>query len=135
MPHWSHYPLLLLMAVSLQSCSGTIREEKIQRSYDEPQGKTSYGKASYYASSFNGHRTASGEPLNNSKLTAAHRQLPFGTQVKVTNKSNGKSVVVTINDRGPFTRGHTIDLTQAAFERIAPLRQGVVSVEIQRISN
>ena len=71
--------------------------------------------ASYYHNKFNGRRTASGTKFNNEKYTAAHRKLAFGTKVKVTNESNGKSVIVTITDRGPFTRGREIDLTRRAF--------------------
>src|SRR5690606_25550108 len=83
----------------------------------KPGAQPSYlakGKASYYASRHHGQRTASGERLNNNALTAAHRELPFGTRVKVTNLSNERSVVVRIIDRGPHTGGRLIDLTQAA---------------------
>ncbi len=75
--------------------------------------------ASYYHNKFNGRRTASGTKFNNEKYTAAHRKLPFGTKVKVTNEVNGKSVIVTITDRGPFTKGREIDLTRRAFMDIA----------------
>jgi len=75
--------------------------------------------ASYYADKFNGKKTASGEKFSNSKYTAAHKKLPFGTKVKVTNKANGKSVVVTVNDRGPFSAGKDIDLSKKAFMEIA----------------
>jgi rare lipoprotein A len=71
------------------------------------------GVASVYSTE-SGGRTASGQKLNPQALTAAHRTLPFGTKVKVTNKRNGQSVVVTINDRGPFVRGRVIDVTPAA---------------------
>lgn len=71
------------------------------------------GVASIYSTE-SGSGTASGQRLNPSALTAAHRTLPFGTKVRVTNKSNGKSVIVTINDRGPFVRGRVIDVTPAA---------------------
>jgi rare lipoprotein A len=71
------------------------------------------GIASIYSTS-SGSRTASGKRLNNAALTAAHRSLPFGTTVRVTNRKNGRSVVVTINDRGPFVRGRVIDVTPAA---------------------
>src|SRR5690606_30787888 len=76
------------------------------------------GKASYYAAKYNGRRTASGEKFRNSKLTAAHKSLPFGTKVKVTNLRNGKSVKVRINDRGPFVPGRIIDLSKKAARRI-----------------
>ena len=71
------------------------------------------GVASVYSTE-SGGKTASGQKLNPQALTAAHRTLPFGTKVKVTNKHNGHSVVVTINDRGPFVRGRVIDVTPAA---------------------
>lgn len=82
------------------------------------------GIASVYA--YSGEKTASGERANPRGLTAAHRTLPFGSQVKVTNKKNGRSVVVRINDRGPFKRGRIIDLTPAAarqlgFDGLAPV--------------
>jgi rare lipoprotein A len=75
--------------------------------------------ASYYHNKFNGRRTASGSKFDNEKYTAAHRKLPFGTKVKVTNEVNGKSVTVTVTDRGPFTKGREIDLTRRAFMDIA----------------
>lgn len=75
--------------------------------------------ASYYHNKFNGRRTASGTKFDNEKYTAAHRKLAFGTKVKVTNEVNGKSVIVTITDRGPFTKGREIDLTRKAFMEIA----------------
>lgn len=87
------------------------------------------GIASVY--SYTGHRTASGEHLNIHGLTAAHRSLPFGTQVRVTNKRNGHSVVVRINDRGPFVRGRVIDMTPAGaralgFSGLAPVTLAVL---------
>ena len=82
------------------------------------------GIASIY--SYSSSKTASGERSNPGALTAAHRSLPFGTRVRVTNKQNGRSVVVRINDRGPFTRGRIIDVTPAAarvlgFSGLAPV--------------
>jgi rare lipoprotein A len=75
--------------------------------------------ASYYADRFHGRRTASGRVYDKNKLTAAHKSLPFGTKVKVTNEANGKTVVVVITDRGPFVRGRDIDLSRKAFYSIA----------------
>lgn len=75
--------------------------------------------ASYYHNKFNGRRTASGSKFDNNKYTAAHRKLSFGTRLKVTNEANGKSVIVTITDRGPFTKGREIDLSRRAFMDIA----------------
>lgn len=74
--------------------------------------------ASWYGGKFHGRTTASGEKYNMNALTAAHKTLPFGTKVKVTNKKNGKAVVVMINDRGPFVKGRVIDLSKAAHEKI-----------------
>ncbi len=74
--------------------------------------------ASYYANKFNGKRTASGKRFDNNKYTAAHKKLPFGTKIKVTNEANGKSVIVEVTDRGPFVRSREIDLTKRAFMEI-----------------
>jgi rare lipoprotein A len=97
-----------------------------------PGGRgTETGMASYYAESYNGKKTANGEIYQSSKLTAAHKKLPFGTKVKVTNLANGKSVKVRINDRGPFITGRIIDLTKAAAKKIDMVTAGVVKVEIK----
>lgn len=88
------------------------------------------GTASYYASQFHGRRTASGERFDMRALTAAHRTLPFGTRVRVTNPANGRSVVVRINDRGPFHRGRLIDVSHAAAERLGLVARGHGRVEL-----
>jgi rare lipoprotein A len=88
------------------------------------------GMASFYAESYNGKKTANGEIYNSSALTAAHKTLPFGTKVKVTNLSNGKSVKVRVNDRGPFVAGRIIDLTKKAAKKIDMVNAGVVKVKI-----
>ncbi|WP_413044049.1 septal ring lytic transglycosylase RlpA family protein [Pseudomonas sp. YJ42] len=90
------------------------------------------GKASYYGSQHHNKLTASGERFDQGALTAAHRTLPFGTKVRVVNARNGKSVVVRINDRGPYVRGRVIDLSKAAFQRIASTRAGVIRVRLER---
>lgn len=88
--------------------------------------------ACYYADKFNGRKTASGEIFSNSKYTAAHKKIAFGTKVKVTNIANGKSVVVTINDRGPFSAGKDIDLTRKAFMEITDNKNhGELKVSIE----
>jgi rare lipoprotein A len=87
------------------------------------------GIASVYSTE-SGHSTASGQRLNPGALTAAHRSLPFGTKVRVTNKRNGRSVVVTINDRGPFVRGRVIDLTPAGARAIGLSGLAPVSLEV-----
>jgi len=89
--------------------------------------------ASYYADKFTGRRTASGKIFDNKKYTAAHRKFPFGTKLRITNEANGKSVIVEVTDRGPFTKGKEIDLTKKAFMEIASSRYGghlKVTIEI-----
>jgi rare lipoprotein A len=96
-------------------------------------GQTQEGKASYYADKFEGRPTASGEKYKHSKLTAAHKSLPFGTIVKVTNVKNGKSVEVRINDRGPYVDGRVIDLSKSAAEKIDLIHAGIADVKIDII--
>lgn len=93
------------------------------------------GSASYYAAKFHGRRTASGEAFDNRAMTAAHRTLPFGTMVRVTNPATGASVVVRINDRGPFTRGRLIDVSRAAAERLGLIAPGHATVELALIES
>ena len=88
------------------------------------------GTASFYNKKFDGRKTSSGERLDNKKFTAAHPSIPFGTLVCVTNKSNGKSVVVKVNDRFNPRKGHLIDLTYAAAQEIDMIRQGIANVTI-----
>ena len=90
------------------------------------------GPASWYGPGFHGRKTASGETFNTNEMTAAHRTLPFGTKVKVTRA--GKSVVVRINDRGPFTRGRHIDLSRQAAEQIGIVSAGHGSVELELLT-
>jgi len=105
----------LLVISLLSSCGYTTRK----------------GLASYYADSHEGKTTANGETYRQGKITAAHKTLPFGTKVEVTNLSNNKSVVVRINDRGPFIRGRIIDLTKAAAREIDMVGAGVAKVKIR----
>ncbi len=95
-------------------------------------GKSDHGLASWYSVRTNGGRTtASGKPLSDHEYTAAHRSLPFGTVVKVTNKRNGRSQLVTITDRGPFIRGRIIDVSKRTADELDMMRAGVVPVEIE----
>jgi rare lipoprotein A len=90
--------------------------------------------ASYYASKFHGRRTASGKKFNNSGYSAAHKKLPFGTKLKVTNEANGKSVIVEVTDRGPFSKAREIDLSRRAFMEIASNKNsGVTIVTIEEV--
>ncbi len=88
------------------------------------------GLASWYGERFHGKRTASGEPFDMRALTAAHKTLPFGTQVRVRNLDNGREVVVRINDRGPFSAKRVIDLSHAAATALGMVRSGVVKVQV-----
>lgn len=89
------------------------------------------GLASYYANRYHGRLTANGERFDVRKMTAAHRTLAFGTRVRVTNASNGRSVVVRVNDRGPFVAGRVIDLSPAAARQLDMLRAGLVPVRLE----
>ncbi len=122
--------LLSVLSVILAACStapGNINNQ--QRDVAEQ------GKASFYADKYHGRLTASGERFSQQAATAAHLKLPFGTRVKVTNIANNKSVVVRINDRGPYIRGRIIDLSKAMFEKIAAPKVGVIDVSVTVIDN
>ena len=107
--------LSLLILLLLNSCGYTTRK----------------GIASYYADFYEGRTTANGEKFRQNKITAAHKTLPFGTIVKVTNLANNKTVVVRINDRGPYVKGRIIDLTKAAAKEIDMIGAGISKVKIK----
>ena len=90
------------------------------------------GKASFYAKKFSGRMTASGERLHHDSLTCAHRTYPFGTQLKVTNPSNGKTVIVRVTDRGPYVKGRIIDLSVRAAKELGIIAQGIAPVIVER---
>jgi len=121
--------MLILLPVVVLLVSSCHRK-RVPASSEKVSG-TETGMASFYAESYHGRKTANGEIYNSSKLTAAHKKLPFGTKVKVTNLSNGKSVKVRINDRGPFVAGRIIDLTRSAAQKIDMVNEGVVRVRIR----
>lgn len=128
---------LILAAGILASCSTTVRYSN-KTHYSEPKpkvqaskGETFFGKASFYADKYHGRTTANGERFDMHDYTAAHKELPFDTIVKVTNLKNGKSVVVRINDRGPFVKGRVIDLSKGAAEKIDMVAAGVVDVKLE----
>lgn len=91
--------------------------------------------ASYYADKYHGRKTSNGEVFNMYDLTAAHKTLPFNIKVKVTNLSNGKSVIVRINDRGPFVKGREIDLSKAAAVKIGMIKSGTAKVSLEIIGD
>ena len=97
--------------------------------------RSEVGLASHYARRFEGRRTASGEPYDERELTGAHRTLPLGSKVKVTNLLNGRSVMVTINDRGPYMRRREIDLSYGAARVLGMVRRGVARVRIELVES
>ncbi len=113
--------ILLLLMVAISSC---------HRKAFQGSG-TETGIASFYSETYNGKKTANGDIYNSSQLTAAHKKLPFGTKVTVTNLSNGKTVKVRINDRGPYVSGRIIDLTSTAAKKIDMVNAGVAKVKIR----
>lgn len=123
-------PLLIVLSVviltSISSCS-TVQ----YKTDPELIGYTEHGIASFYAMKFQFRKTSSGDRFNQLALTAAHRSLPFGTKVRVTNLVNNRSVTVKINDRGPFIEGRIIDLTRYAFSKIGDTEQGLIKVKLE----
>lgn len=104
----------------------------IYRFANEPfTAQVEYGIGSYYGRSFDGHNTASGTPLDTDGFMAAHKTLPFGTIVRITNLANNQSVDVTVVDRGPYTENYIIDLTPTAFEQIGNLSAGILNVRLE----
>lgn len=92
-------------------------------------------RVSYYGKEHHGRKTASGEIFDMNKLTAAHKKLPFGTMVEITNINNDKSIIVKINDRGPYIKGRTFDLSRAAFDSIANLKKGIIRVKYKIVKD
>ncbi|MGX7668949.1 septal ring lytic transglycosylase RlpA family protein [Flavobacterium pedocola] len=125
----------LTIVLSINSCgSSGSKVRTTNHSESAKKGKLykSRGVASYYHDKFNGRKTASGERFDNSDYTAAHRQLEFGTKIRVTNLANDKSVIVKVNDRGPFSRGREIDLSKKAFMEITDSKNhGELYVKIE----
>ena len=110
-------------------------EKMVDEIMERTATKISTGVVSWYGDKFHGRKTASGERYDKHELTAAHKSLPFGTKVKVTNIRNGKSVVVEINDRGPYAKSRVLDLSQAAFSEIGHTNTGVMKVEYEIIKS
>ncbi len=116
------------------SSSSSSKSSSSSSSSKKSTGKVEKGQASYYADKFQGKATASGEKYDKKKLTGAHRTLAFGTVVRVTNTANGKSVDVTINDRGPFKAGRVVDVSRAAAEQLDMIKAGVINCTVEVIS-
>jgi rare lipoprotein A len=109
-----------------------FKAEAHTRDADATIASIQRGQASWYGPGFHGRRTANGEVFNSQALTAAHRSLPFGTRVRVVNEKTGRSVIVRINDRGPFAKGRVIDLAHGAAKQIG--MAGVARVSIHAVN-
>ncbi|MGB3976607.1 MAG: septal ring lytic transglycosylase RlpA family protein [bacterium] len=123
--HWIGFLILMIVAIQTTGCV-TARKHSSRK-------ETYIGMASWYGKKYHRKTTASGEKYNMRKLTAAHPFLPFGTKVKVTHLENGKSVIVTINDRGPFKKDRIIDLSYKAAQKIGMVKEGVARVKLEII--
>lgn len=122
-----HYVVGIILCLTLFSCAGISK-----KAYLPPPGGE-YVVASWYGPKFHGRPTASGEIFNMYDLTCAHRTMPFGTKLRVTNPENGRSVIVTVNDRGPFVEGRDLDLSYGAARAIGLVEKGVGIVKIEYI--
>ena len=114
--------MMVTLAIACTAALPAVAKEKVEK-----------GMASWYGHAEEGRLTASGEPMDHQRLTAAHRSLPFGSVVQVINQKNGRSVQVTINDRGPFERGRIIDLSPVAAAQLGMQRKGVAPVLIKPV--
>lgn len=134
--------LLFALSFWFTSCSNFERnpvelvQETIRRDNQKPQlkvvAKPQIGVASYYSTKCNrGTKTASGQKLKDHELTAAHKTLKFGTEVKITNLKNNKSTIVKITDRGPYVKGRVIDVTLAAAKKLDMIKSGVTKVKVE----
>jgi rare lipoprotein A len=119
----------LLVAALVATCPAAAQADP------EDEGWTKTGRASWYGPSFAWRPTASGQPFDPDGMTAAHRTLPLGSRVRVTNLHNGRSVLVTINDRGPYRHRREIDLSYGAARAIGMVRQGIAQVLIELIES
>lgn len=116
------------MSLAIVACSLSLAASA------DPLTNVQEGDASYYADSLDGNKTASGQPYDKNAMTAAHRDLPFGTKVRVTYKKSGKSVIVIINDRGPYAKDRIIDVSGAAARQLGMVEDGHGPVTIEVVS-
>ncbi len=124
--------LLSTFAEDIEDESSALRNSNPRKL--KLRGEIWYGNASWYGAKFQGRKTSNGEKFNKNKLTAAHRELPFNTKVLVTNLQNNKSVIVRINDRGPFKSTRIIDLSEEAAEKLDLKKQGIAYVKVQVVT-
>jgi len=131
----SYYTWIIICSLLLTGCVASPRftSEKFIRDAGEAYSILEEGMASYYADEFNGKRTSNGEIYDMNQMTAAHRTVPFNSRIRVTNLENGKSVVVRINDRGPFKDDRIIDLSLVAAKSLELIGSGTVKVRLEVI--
>lgn len=123
--------VLVIGALVLLGCSSSKYSKRYYGPSYEEKPTTRIGIASWYGPGFHGKLTASGEPYNMYGFTCAHKTFPLGTRLRVTNIRNGKSVLVTVNDRGPYVRGREIDLSYAAADKLGIIGPGTAKVKIE----
>ena len=126
MKHILQWLTIFLVSAAMLGCSSAPPKN----STDEWPGYTEKGQASFYADRHQNNKTACGERYNHDLNTAAHRTIPCGSKLKVINVDNGKTVIVVVNDRGPFVKGRIVDLSKSAFSSIANTSAGVITVQI-----
>jgi len=124
------FVILIFVSALFTACTSIIRFSN-NSTVSATSGKVFRGYASYYHDSFNGKKTANGEIFDNSLLTAAHKELPFNTIIKVKNIKNGKEVVLRINDRGPFVSGRILDVSRKAAIELDFIREGIAEIEFE----
>jgi rare lipoprotein A len=117
---------LVALMLALAACGGAKPKKD-----DTGKPIVEMGKASWYGGKFHGGPTASGETYNKFSMTAAHKKLRFGTRVRVTNLKNGRSVIVRINNRGPYSKGRIIDMSEGAARKLGMIKAGVVPVRVE----
>lgn len=128
--------IAILLSIVLSSCAfstTSLGHYEVSRSAPIHE-QLEQGKCSWYGPGFHGRKTASGERFNTNAMTAAHKTLPLGSEVEVTNVRNGRTIRVRINDRGPFIKGRIIDLSYAAAKALDTVRAGTGDVQIRIIS-
>ena len=121
-------------AVAIAACGPPAKAREKRVGTAQPaSGKVQYGLGSWYGGRHHGGPTASGERYNRHAMTAAHRTLQMNTRVRVTNQRNGRSVIVRINDRGPYVKGRIIDVSEAAAAQLWMKEAGIVPVKVERL--
>lgn len=128
---WTMATMLAWPMASLAADAGHHEASSPPAAADDAAPARQHGNASFYAKHLHGRTTASGQAYDSNGLTAAHRTLPMGTRLKVVNPRNDKSVIVTVNDRGPVSKNRMLDVSSAAADRLDMKRSGVTKVDTQ----